>query len=626
MIHRSSDAMLAESTELPGPSSSSKPLLLRLQETLTSCSRLIESGDDDQSKETVSYLVNFLDSVSDAAVSKPENEDAKNNALEVLSETYRFLCSPSMDQSVIDALSFELPKPVSKFSAVSSECSEFARSIINQFIETSSPRDMLSILCEALASLSETFKSTACVSPLVSGLSKVILSIKRRHFEQVKVTIPVIIMALKTMSLESDDDITELENLFETAIGVADSIHSVSVKLEGIASEKLCALLGLYILGLYILQAKALVSVSPTYELSSWLPMTSKLASFLPYCGLSYLGLITGSDVDQMTKIVLEDDEDDYFSYLSNVNLGASLSVIWGQISDEVSQAAKEDLNVVKDELQNNQAKRWQAIGMLRHIFSSCDLPWELKRHSIDFLFCITNGNNSRKLDDEDSDCSCYITSLFSALQALTVVIIYASDSVLRRNAFEAIKRVLADIPTSQRFDILKALITNCDSSSMIAILLDLVREEMRTERSQRTSIETDEVSKDNNKACQTTLFWSASVLELVEFILRPPKGGPPVLPESGDAVLSALNLYRFVLITESAEKTNYTGVLSKDKLQKVYNEWLLPLRTLVTGIATENKSDHDQLAIDTVCALNPVELVLYRCIELVEEKLKHST
>lgn len=63
----------------------------------------------------------------------------------------------------------------------------------------------------------------------------------------------------------------------------------------------------------------------------------------------------------------------------------------------------------------------------------------------------------------------------------------------------------------------------------------------MRTERSQRTSIETDEVSKDNNKACQTALFWSASVLELVEFVLRPPKGGPPVLPESGDAVFLLL-------------------------------------------------------------------------------------
>lgn len=66
--------------------------------------------------------------------------------------------------------------------------------------------------------------------------------------------------------------------------------------------------------------------------------------------------------------------------------------------------------------------------------------------------------------------------------------------------------------------------------------------------------------------------------------------------------------------------------MLSKSNLQKAYNEWLLPLRTLVTGIMAENKSDYDEFAVDTVCTLNPIELVLYRCIELVEDNLKQST
>ena len=72
--------------------------------------------------------------------------------------------------------------------------------------------------------------------------------------------------------------------------------------------------------------------------------------------------------------------------------------------------------------------------------------------------------------------------------------------------------------------------------------------------------------------------------------------------------------------------KTNHTEVLSKSNLQKALNEWLLPLRTLVTGIMAENKGDCDQFAVDSVCAINPIELVLYRCIELVEEKLKQPT
>ncbi|RVW53825.1 Aberrant root formation protein 4 [Vitis vinifera] len=77
------------------------------------------------------------------------------------------------------------------------------------------------------------------------------------------------------------------------------------------------------------------------------------------------------------------------------------------------------------------------------------------------------------------------------------------------------------------------------------------------------------------------------------------------------------------IMVINEIGKTNCTGVLSKNNLHKAYNEWLLPLRTLVTGIEAENKNDYDQLVVDMVCALNPVELVLYRCIELVEEKLK---
>lgn len=78
------------------------------------------------------------------------------------------------------------------------------------------------------------------------------------------------------------------------------------------------------------------------------------------------------------------------------------------------------------------------------------------------------------------------------------------------------------------------------------------------------------------------------------------------------------------VNIVNETGKTNYTGVLSKKNLEKAFNEWLLPLRALVAGIMAENKDDHDPLVMDTVCSLNPIELVLYRCIELVEDKLKH--
>ena len=48
----------------------------------------------------------------------------------------------------MDALSFELPKAVARFSSGSKRCIDVCESIFDKFITTCSPRDMLSILCE----------------------------------------------------------------------------------------------------------------------------------------------------------------------------------------------------------------------------------------------------------------------------------------------------------------------------------------------------------------------------------------------------------------------------------------------------------------------------------------------
>lgn len=95
------------------------------------------------------------------------------------------------------------------------------------------------------------------------------------------------------------------------------------------------------------------------------------------------------------------------------------LPVIWGHVSEEVAHAAKEDMTVVKDELRNNQIKRWQAIGTLKHVLSFVSLPWELKKHTINFLLCITDGDIRGNCDDEQSQWSSYMPNLFSALQVL---------------------------------------------------------------------------------------------------------------------------------------------------------------------------------------------------------------
>ncbi|XP_050129134.1 aberrant root formation protein 4 [Malus sylvestris] len=576
-----------------------------LQEILNSLSQSV-----DQPQTSVSELISFLNSTLDAALSDPENEDAKANAFRALTKVHQFVSSPSLDQAIIEALSFELPMAVSKFGGVSDGCLEVVECTIDCFISMCSPRDMLSILCEALAPPSEAIRDSGYIAPLLTGLSKVFLSLQRRHFEQVKVAVPIIVKVLKGRSLELEDEDPEFKNLFDRAMGIANSIRAVCLKLEGVANEKLRALLGLY-----VLQIMAVVSMN--HNVPSSQPFVLQLSSFFPFCGLSYLGVITGSDVDKITRAVVGEDEDDYMSCLSDVKCGAPLSVIWGHASDNVAGAAEEDLNSVKDELKDNQTERWLAVGMLKHILAPATLPWELKRHAINFLICITDGNISHC--DEHNDFSSYTTSLFAALQAVQMIIMYASDTVLRKNAFEAFKRIIADIPASQRFDMLKSLIINSNSSSMIAILLDIVKGELHKESCQ--SVGNDEVPQ----AKPSTLFWTANVLELVELILKPPEGGPPSFPEDTDKVLSALNLYRFVLITESTGKTNHTGVISRSNLQKAYKGWLLPLRTQVTAMMAETRNDYE-LPLDALCTLNPIELVLYRCIELVEDQLKQQS
>ncbi|KAG4944301.1 hypothetical protein JHK85_048947 [Glycine max] len=635
-----------------------------LRRILESCSKLAEAGDFHESENTaVSELVEFLDSLLDAAMSDLDSENAENDAFEAISEIHRYICSPSIDQEVVDALSFELPKAVSKFVGISSRFLDLAISIIDQFIVKCGPRDMLSILCntfikafleckeqdvelwnstiasaygfhgqgqEAIKLFNEMEQENLPESEVIflRWLTKEEMgfddmscggTFARRQFEQVKVAVPIILNILKAVSLESEE--AELEDVFDTAVEIANSIYEVCNKLERDTKEKLRALLGLY-----VMQCMALVSASISYKASSCPSSVLQLSQISSYCGLSYLSLVTTYDVEIVAESVFGgEDKDHCTGCFSHVKHGAALSVVWGHVSKEVAQTAKEDLIAIRDELRNNQTKRWQAIGTLKHVLYFVNLPWELKKHAIDFLLSITDEGVSRNYNEERSEWSSYVPSLFSALQAVKMVIMYAPEPELRKKSFTVLKGVLADIPNSQRFDIMKALITNTDSSSMIAIFIDLVRKEMHTAICSSRSIVKDAPQIDN-KAFPDTSFWNPGILELVELVLRPPQGGPPSLPEQSDAVLSALNLYRFVLMTESAEKTNITGVLSRNNLLKAYNEWLLPLRTLVTGIMAESHSDYDEFAVDTVCTLNPLELVLYRCIELVDEKLKQST
>ncbi|XP_020961225.1 aberrant root formation protein 4-like [Arachis ipaensis] len=196
-----------------------------IQRILQSCFKLVEAGDIHESDSTISELVNFLDSLSDAALSYPNNEPAQNDAFDALTEIHQYICSPSLAQEAVDAHSFELPKAVSKFSY--------------QFLKKCGLRDMLSILCNTLGYSSNMTKAASYIVPPLSGLSKVFTSNKKCHFEQVQLVVPIILNVLKAVALDSyDSDDTELESVFHRAVGILNSIYEVCNKLGGVSNEK----------------------------------------------------------------------------------------------------------------------------------------------------------------------------------------------------------------------------------------------------------------------------------------------------------------------------------------------------------------------------------------------------
>jgi hypothetical protein len=201
----------------------------RVRELLALCFSSVEEAGGFQDFESfVTELVSCLDSLYENVALDANNELENDVIEEVLDEILKVLSSPQMDQDVIDALSFHLPKVTSKFADISSRCLQLVEEIVDRFVEACNPRDMLSILCEALDAARCYHSASTCSTPLLHGLSKVFILIQRRHYEQLKVAVPIVLNVLKDISLETD---VQVEDLFDKALGIASSIRDVSSKL-----------------------------------------------------------------------------------------------------------------------------------------------------------------------------------------------------------------------------------------------------------------------------------------------------------------------------------------------------------------------------------------------------------
>ena len=110
--------------------------------------------------------------------------------------------------------------------------------------------------------------------------------------------------------------------------------------------------------------------------------------------------------------------------------------------------------------------------------------------------------------------------------------------------------------------------------------------------------------------------FVSPPLLRLVGRVLRP-QGDLPDLPHDSEAVLAALNLYRFLLLREVAAGSNSTGCLTAEMRAVGREQWLLPLRPAAHAALDMVRSSGEEGAL--LMTTLTVESVLYRCLEIVE-------
>ncbi|ONM01154.1 aberrant root formation protein 4-like isoform X3 [Zea mays] len=605
------------------PAASAAPYPGRLREALTALSEACESGNFNAS-ETASFTISdILDTAAGVSGELDDGSDdsqdaSRSGASEVLlREVLEFLSRPSSisNQMALDALSLVLPKPVAKLGARMGRCRDVAAAILKFFVTNCNPRDMLSILCEALDAPMELPNGLSSFVLLLDALAKVFTLIQRRHIEQVKVALPVVLKVMHaTVSECVEEHGSAAVDLFNAAHGVGKAIQEMCISMFN-KNKDLCA-----ILGLYSLQNIALVSRSRQQDiLSACGSVVFQSFRFLKTSGFTYRGLLTGSDVTAATVELSKEEDADFMEHFSFAMDGAALSVVWTLMHDDkdMSKYAGEELELAVKEVQGNHMEKWEAINMLKYVLSSIHYPWIIKSHSLNLMLILSGEDHVEEINNH-VDFTCFAHRIFETLKAIESVMIAAPMALVRKKAFAALKKVISMVPSSQRFDILHGLVNNSTSPALTAILLDLVRQEVSRESRQADN----DCIEDEGFRGNGLPRWASHALELVELILRPPEGGPPCLPDHSEQVISALNLLRFILIIDSRGQRS-AKLFRKETLHKVHSEWLTPLRPIAEQIQLENEKDADEITKQIVCMLNLVQLVLYRCIELVEEKMK---
>ncbi|CAK9233963.1 unnamed protein product [Sphagnum troendelagicum] len=626
----------------------------RLQEAALRCCQSEEDEEQatDAAREFVEVLRAPFDNVELAETR--EEEDWLASCEEMLQQAMTLLdpSSPS-GQVLLDHVGWELPLVVVKYVNLSQPCLNFCYSIIEALAQSCNPRELFAGFMEALNILT-SFQTLAFCVPLARGLSLVFPRLKRRQADFFKSGNPGLLAVARLTMREEEDGVENgngdgslsdsiltnrilpIEDLrteiIHELILVANAVrYTCDLVEEEQQRESLQQSLGVFTLQLLAIIGGGLQSSPPGAP-----DMVMQLVELLPLCGISFFELLTSNQIEKFVDSTTDGMRSPHCSQSKSLIAGAR-TVYWGMSDSKVDSTARESLHSLKEKFLLSGIKG--VIAALSLVTSLLPVPlsrpsWLLPEKGVTLLFSILDISGPYETtthDNTEDDWPTLTLQIVPILQAVQDVIVYAPDPALRRRAYLALTKVIKDVlPVSTRFHSLQALISSCPYPSLVSLLLTCLKDEVarawpvfKQGCGAECNVEVTAVGDSFKSYPIVSPFVSSEVLQVIESVLHPLGGNPPDLPSQIDSVQGALNLYRFIIIRETSGKTNLTGVLSKASLMKAQTQWLLPLRELLGGIQSNLVVEGDEYAAGVGLAIDNLQSVLIRCLELTEDALK---
>ncbi|CAM6088422.1 unnamed protein product [Calypogeia fissa] len=605
------------------------PMAGRLRTAALSC---CSAGGDDES------VTEFMD-VLRAPFKVLDRGTEWQLDCECLLQEARSLLDPSATsgKELMDLVGVELPKVVVQYAGVSKECYESSSRLIQGLATAFDPaREMYTAFFEVINMYSKPETVHLCL-PILRGLSLVFPRIKRRTTEFFKEAVPGL-LELSKFPGQSEVDSCSPEDVRNDSLNperhlflrdhpvddiqnsvMSEMIHLAKV-MKGICDglqemDRLQDILDIFILQLLTTACRAM----------------SDSTGVIPDRVLELMELLSFSDislskVDKKFEVDIDEDENNTQKNRLEAERGAALAVYWGIQTGEAHTISGE-LAGLKEMLQKPGRETVLDIFVLASpllvpAFGAEAISFVHKGLSI-MTYILEIYDPSSEVDDDKQRDEALDIQIMPALQRLQDVIVYLSSPMLRRQAYGVMIKVITEVlPTRARFDTLDSLIKLSGQPSLVSLLLTCVKDEVQ--KSWPTNDGNQKLEHNGAKDIASSLspFTSRKVLDFIQCVVRTNDGEIVELPANLDAVIGGLNLYRFLLLRESSGNTNYTSVLSREELVKGRTYWLLPVRAEILRLQSLFKSEGTDTYQEIQMAMDSLQFVLYRCLEIVEELL----